>query len=88
MKTLDFCERFGQLSDYAWTRLPDDQIEFSIGDLVSEEDRVMVLLTEVLPLPVINGQPVASLEGEKLLELEVLWDEIGKKRSSRVDTNN
>jgi len=34
---------------------------------------------EVLPLPLFNGQPVASLEGEKLLELEILWDEIGEK---------
>jgi len=67
------------LSDYAVTRLPDERIEFSIGDLVSQEDRIMVLLMEVLPLPLLNGQPVASLEGEKLLELEILWDEIGEK---------
>ena len=53
---LDFCERWGQLSDYAFTRLPDDRIEFSIGDLVSQEDRIMVLLMEVLPLPLLNGQ--------------------------------
>jgi Ca-activated chloride channel family protein len=79
VKTLDFCERWGQLSDYSSTRLPDNRVEFSIGDLVSEEDRIMVLLMEVLPLPLINGQPVASLEGEKLLELEILWDEIGEK---------
>ena len=39
----------------------------------------MVLLMEVLPLPLLNGQPVTSLEGEKLLELEILWDEIGEK---------
>jgi hypothetical protein len=61
------------------TRLPDDRVEFSIGDLVSQEDRILVLLMEVLPLPLLNGQPVASLEGEKLLELEILWDEIGEK---------
>ncbi len=79
VKTLDFCERWGQLSDYSYTSLPDNRIEFSIGDLVSEEDRIMVLLMEVLPLPLFNGQPVASLEGEKLLQLEILWDEIGEK---------
>ena len=79
VKTLDFCERWGQLSDYSYTSLPDNRIEFAIGDLVSEEDRIMVLLMEVLPLPLFNGQPVASLEGEKLLELEILWDEIGEK---------
>ena len=79
VKKLDFCERWGQLSDYSFTRLPDDRIEFSIGDLVSQEDRILVLLMEVLPLPLFNGQPVASLEGEQLLELEILWDEIGEK---------
>src|SRR5208283_1368364 len=79
VKRLDFCERWGQLSDYSFTRLPDDRVEFSIGDLVSQEDRILVLLMEVLPLPLLNGQPVASLEGEKLLELEILWDEIGEK---------
>ena len=79
VKRLDFCERWGQLSDYAVALLPDERIEFSIGDLVSEEDRILVLLMEVLPLPLINGLPAASLEGEKLLELEVLWDEIGQK---------
>jgi len=79
VKTLDFCERWGQLSDYSYTSLPDKRIEFSIGDLVSDEDRIMVLLMEVLALPLFNGQPVASLEGEKLLQLEILWDEIGKK---------
>jgi len=79
VKSLDFCERWGQLSDYSYTILPDNRIEFAIGDLVSEEDRVMVLLMEVLPLPFFNGQPVASLEGEKLLGFEILWDEIGEK---------
>ena len=79
VKRLDFCERWGQLSDYSFTSLPDNRIEFSIGDLVSQEDRIMVLLMEVLPLPLLNGQPVTSLEGEKLLELEILWDEIGEK---------
>jgi Ca-activated chloride channel homolog len=79
VKMLDFCERCGQLSDYTYTRLPDDRIEFYIGDLVSQEDRILVLLMEVLPLPLLNGQPVASLEGEKLLDLEILWDEIEEK---------
>jgi Ca-activated chloride channel family protein len=79
VKRLDFCENWGQLSDYPFTRLPDDRIEFAIGDLVSHEDRILVLLMEVLPLPLVNGQPVASLEGEKLLDLEILWDEIGEK---------
>ena len=79
LKRLDFCEALGQLSDYPVVSLPDGRIELAIGDLISEEDRVLVLLALALPLPLINGTPVASLEGEKFLELEILWDEIGEK---------
>jgi len=78
-KRLTFCERWGQLSDYPVTFLPDDRVEIAVGDLVSDEERVLVLLLEVLPLPLINGEPAASLEGEGLLEMHVLWDEIGEK---------
>jgi Ca-activated chloride channel family protein len=77
LKPLDFCEALGQLSDYPVTPLPDGRMELAIGDLISEEDRVLVLLAMALPLPLIDGQPAASLEGEKFLELEILWDEIG-----------
>jgi hypothetical protein len=38
-----------------------------------------VLLADLLPIPFIGNRPAASLEGEKLLELEILWDEIGEK---------
>jgi Ca-activated chloride channel family protein len=76
---LDFCEAMAQLSDYPVTSLPDKRVELAIGDLISEEDRILVLMAQVLPLPLLNGRPVASLEGEKLLELEILWDEIGDK---------
>jgi Ca-activated chloride channel homolog len=79
LKPLDFCDALGQLSDYPVIFLPDKRIELAIGDLISEEDRVLVLLARALPLPLVNGAPVASLEGEKFIELEILWDEIGDK---------
>ena len=79
LKALDFCEALGQLSDYPVTPLPDGRVELAIGDLISEEDRVLVLLARALPLPLVNGEPFTSLEGEKFLELEILWDEIGDK---------
>ncbi len=40
---------------------------------------MLVLLARALPLPLVNGEPFASLEGEKFLELEILWDEIADK---------
>ena len=79
LKPSDFCEALAQLGDYPVTSLPDDRVELSLGDLVSEEERVLVLLANVLPIPLIDGRPAASLEGEKLLELEILWDEIGER---------
>ena len=52
-------------------------MEIALGDLVSEESREFVLLTEVLPLPLLpNGELPASLQGEELLGLEFLWTEI------------
>jgi Ca-activated chloride channel family protein len=75
----DFCERLAQLGDYPSITLPDQRIELTLGDLVSEETRALVLLAELLPIPFIGNRPAASLEGEKLLELEVLWDDIGEK---------
>lgn len=74
----DFCERLAQLGDYPCITLPDRRIELTLGDLVSEETRALVLLAELLPIPLIGNRPAASLEGEKLLELEILWDEIGE----------
>jgi Ca-activated chloride channel family protein len=79
LKKLDFCERWVLFSDYPGIQLPDGRVETTIGDLVSEEDRVLVMLIEVLPLPLFNGQPVTTLEGEQLVQVELLWDEIGEK---------
>jgi Ca-activated chloride channel family protein len=76
LKRLDFCEHIFGLNDYPFVTLPDGRTEIAIGDLVSEEERVAVFALEVLPLPLLNGQPVASLEGEALLEAELAWDEI------------
>jgi Ca-activated chloride channel homolog len=73
-----FCHSWMQLSDYPAIELPDGRIEIAVGDLVSEEDRHLVLLTEVLPLPLLpDGTLPASLEGEELLGLEFVWTEIG-----------
>lgn len=76
LKRLDFCERIFGLNDYPFVTLPDGRTEIAIGDLVSEEERVAVFALEVLPLPLLNGQPVASLAGETLLEVELAWDEL------------
>jgi Ca-activated chloride channel family protein len=79
LKRLDFCESFELLSGYPSVDLPDGRKEFAIGDLVSDEERIICFALEVLPLPWVQGAPVVSLEGEKLLELEILYDEIGEK---------
>jgi Ca-activated chloride channel homolog len=72
-----FCHSWAQYGDYPTITIPDGRVEIALGDLVSEESREFVLLTEVLPLPLLpNGQLPASLEGEELLALEFLWTEI------------
>ena len=59
---------------------PDGRVEINIGDLVSEEERTLVLALEVLPIPLMaDGTPAADLKGEELVELEIVWDEIGEE---------
>jgi len=76
LKRLDFCEEYVPLGEYPSVSLPDGRQEFAVGDLVSGEERIVVFALSVLPLPTVGGQPVVSLEGEQLLELELAYDEI------------
>lgn len=77
LKKLHYCSGVSLLSAYPTVTLPDGELEIAVGDLVSEEQRVVVLALEVLPLPALpDGEPPASLEGEALLEIECLYDEI------------
>ena len=76
-----FCHSWAQYGDYPTITLPDGRVEIALGDLVSEESREFVLLTEVLPLPLLpGGELPASLEGEELLGLEFVWTEIGETK--------
>jgi len=77
-KRLDFCDTAALLGNSPTITLPDGRQEIAVGDLVSDETRVLCFELGVLPLPLIEGQPVCSLEGEQLLELEFLFDEIGE----------
>jgi hypothetical protein len=73
-----FCHSWSQYGDYPAITLPDGRVETALGDLVSEERRYFVLLTEVLPLPLLpDGEVPASLEGEELLGIEFSWTAIG-----------
>jgi hypothetical protein len=66
-----FCNAWKQYGDYPQVQLPDQRIELALGDLVSGEERYVVLMLEVLPLPLLpDGSLPASLEGEKLANLE------------------
>ena len=87
VRKLQYCDRFGVVSSYTVLERPEGVFEITIGDLVSEEERVLVLVLEVLPLPLMgDGLPVASLEGEALLDLEIAYDEITEEGvQSRVE---
>lgn len=77
LKPLDFVEGFVPLGEYPSVRLPDGRHEFALGDLVTEEERIVCYALQVLPLPCIAGIPVTTLAGEPLLEIEALYDELG-----------
>ncbi|MFM8716505.1 MAG: vWA domain-containing protein [Spartobacteria bacterium] len=77
VRKLDFCENWVLFASYHSVALPDGRIEISLGDLTSEESATLVFHLDVLPLPILSGgEPVATLEGERLVELEVLWDDL------------
>lgn len=77
VRKLHYCSGLGLLSDYPVVALPEGGIEITVGDLVSEEQRVLVFALEVLPIPPLaDGQPAATIEGEALLEIELAYDEI------------
>lgn len=77
LKTLDFVEHFVGLGDYPQVKLPDGRIEVQLGDLVSSEQRIAVFELDVLPMPLIAaGQPAATLDGEALMDVEIVYDEV------------
>jgi len=79
IQALDFCDKYSLLGQYPALSLPDGRMEFAIGDLVSEEGRIVCFGVQALALPLINGQPAFDLKGELLLGVEILWDEILEK---------
>jgi uncharacterized protein YegL len=72
-----FCNAWKQYGDYPQVQLPDKRTELALGDLVSGEERYVVLMLEVLPLPLLpDGSLPASLEGEELVALEFAYTSI------------
>lgn len=77
VRKLHYCSGIALLSDYPLVALPEGGIEIMVGDLVSEEQRVLVLALEVLPIPPLaDGTPAASIDGEALLDVEIVYDEL------------
>ncbi|MFP6899846.1 MAG: VWA domain-containing protein, partial [Opitutales bacterium] len=76
-----FCERWEVFDNMPRTNRQDDWVELSVGDLISEEERAVAFSMEVLPIPLLaDGNPAAELDGEELLEIEFIYDEIGEKK--------
>jgi Ca-activated chloride channel family protein len=77
-KRLHFVDAIRSLGGYQELTLPDGRRDYSIGDLTADEERVAVFALEVLPIPLVAGTqtPAASIDGEVLAELEILYDEI------------
>lgn len=76
-RSCGFVERIAVFGDYVGTERPGGGKEVAVGDLVSGEQRVVVLALDVLPIPPgADGRVVANWDGEDLLELELRYDEI------------
>ena len=77
VRKLDFCESWSLYAAFRSIPLPDGRVEISLGDLTSDESATLAFQLDVLPLPLLaDGTPAATLEGERLLELEILWDDL------------
>jgi hypothetical protein len=75
-----FCNAWKQYGDYPQIQLPDKRTELALGDLVSGEERYVVLMLEVLPFPLLpDGSLPASLEGKSWLALNSLIPRSPKK---------
>ena len=75
-----FCNAWKQYGDYPQVQLPDRRTELALGDSVSGEERYLVLMLEVLPLPLLpDGSLPASLEGEELIGLEFAYTSIAEE---------
>ena len=88
VKPETFCEAWRTLGETPGHSLPDGRVELRLGDLTSGEVQSFALVVKVMPIPLgADGSQVASLEGEKLLSLEFLYDEINKDNvTSRTET--
>lgn len=76
-KRLDFCDQLEVFGDYPAIEGPDGILEITIGNLVSEEERTIVAALDVPAIPLIDGgKPAADLAGERLVEVEVLYDRL------------
>jgi len=74
-RSCGFVDGIAVLGDYVETALPTGGMDVSVGDLVSGEQRVLVLGLQVLPIPPgADGRMVANWDGEDLLELEIRYD--------------
>jgi Ca-activated chloride channel family protein len=72
-----FCNAWKQYGDYPQVQLPDKRTELALDDLVSGEERHVVLMLQVLPLPLLpDGSLPASLEGEESIGLEFAYTSI------------
>ena len=77
VRKLDFCETWSLYASFRSVHLPDGRVEISLGDLTSDESATLAFHLDVLPLPLLpDGTAAATLEGERLLELEILWDDL------------
>lgn len=76
LRRLTFADLIRPLGEYPEVKRPDGWTEYAVGDLVSEEVRVVCFRVEPLRMPLVNGGPAFPDDGEEVAEVEELYDEV------------
>lgn len=73
---LDLCEGIAILGPNLGVETQKAQIEYALGDLLTGEERTLCFNLQTPIFPAIDGEACASLAGEELVEIELIYDEI------------
>jgi hypothetical protein len=78
LKRLDLCDSIEALGEHRnhVADVGDASLEFCVRDLLSGEEQPICFYLETARMPCIENQPVSTVEGEALLELELSYDSI------------
>lgn len=78
LKRLEYCDSIEPLGDHRdhAAEMGPHTVEYQVRDLLAGEERSVCFNLQVASFPCVEGEPHLTLEGEPLLELELLYDAV------------